>query len=57
MTSLSDFFTLTFGLVALVFAVTVLKPGAKFSRMLRGSGGLWPMSWAQLRWFRLVCFL
>lgn len=32
---LSDFLTLTFGLAALVFAVTVLKPDAKFSRTLR----------------------
>lgn len=33
---LSDFLTLTFGLAALVFAVTVLMPGAKFSVWLRG---------------------
>lgn len=38
---LSDFLTLTFGLAALVFAVTVLMPGAKFSVWLRGSR--WPM--------------
>lgn len=32
---LSDFLTLTFGLAALVFAVAVLMPGAKFSKWLR----------------------
>ena len=35
MTWWSDFLTLAFGLAALVFAVTVLMPGAKFSRWLR----------------------
>ena len=35
MTWFSDLLTLTFGLAALVFAVTVLIPGAQFSGWLR----------------------
>lgn len=38
---LADFFTLTCGLAALVFAVTVLMPGAPFSTWLRARR--WPL--------------